>query len=51
LNFNDALRRQFFLENKLNGGYDETLREEEIKAKQSSSFLSQTLYYESLERK
>jgi hypothetical protein len=51
LNFNDALRRQFFLENKLNGGYIEELREEEIKAKQSSSFLSQTLYYESLERK
>ncbi len=51
LNFNDALRRQFFLENKLNGGYVEELREEEIKAKQSSSFLSQTLYYESLERK
>jgi hypothetical protein len=51
LNFNDALRRQFFLENKLNGGYIEELREEEIKAKQSSSFLSQTLYYESLERR
>ena len=48
LNFNDVLRRQFFQENKLNGGYNEVLREEEIKVKQSTSFLSQTLYYESL---
>lgn len=49
LNFNDEAKRKFFLENKLDGGYFEVMREEEIKYHQKSSFLSKTLYYEFLE--
>lgn len=48
LNFNDSLRRQFLLDNKLNGEYAEKLREEEISIQQKNSFLSKTLYYEFL---
>ncbi|MEY4963396.1 MAG: hypothetical protein RLZZ323_715 [Bacteroidota bacterium] len=48
LNYNDAARRQFFLENKLDGQYVEQIREKEIKTKQSATFLSKSLYYEFL---
>lgn len=48
LNFNDNARRQFFIENKLDGKYVEELREEEIQLRQKDSFLSTALYYEFL---
>jgi hypothetical protein len=48
LNFNDSARRQFFIENKLDGKYVEELREEEIQLRQKDSFLSTALYYEFL---
>ncbi len=51
LNFNDEVRRNYFLENKLDGAYSEVLKEEEIKYKLTNSFLSKALYYESLKEK
>lgn len=48
LNFNDSSRRQFFLDNNLNGEYAEKLREREINIQKQNSFLSKTLYYEFL---
>ncbi len=51
LNFNDAARRQFFLENKLDGKTIERQREEEISLRQKNSFLSKALYYELIQTK
>ena len=51
LNFNDEVRRDYFLQNKLDGQYIEISREKEIIRMQSRSFLSKTLYYEFLPSK
>lgn len=51
INFNDAARRDYFLEKNISGGYDEALREELISNYQNSSFLSKALYYEFLNQK
>ncbi|CAM4111162.1 DUF4153 domain-containing protein [Flavobacterium sinopsychrotolerans] len=48
LNFNDEVRRAYFLQNKLDGQYFEISREKEISRMQSRSFLSKALYYEFL---
>ncbi|RTY83817.1 DUF4173 domain-containing protein [Flavobacterium sp. ZB4P23] len=46
LNFNDEIRRAYFLRNNLKGQYIELTREKEISRMQSNSFLSKALYYE-----
>jgi hypothetical protein len=46
LNFNDEMRRKFIQENKLDGQYNEMIREKEILKNQEGSFLSKALYYE-----
>lgn len=46
LNFNDEVRRDYFLQNKLDGQYVEVSREKEISRMQSRFFLSKALYYE-----
>jgi uncharacterized membrane protein len=51
LNFNDEVRRHYFLQNKLEGQYLEISREKEISQMQSRSFLSKALYYEFLTSK
>ena len=51
LNFNDEVRRDYFLQNKLEGQYLEISREKEISRMQSRSFLSKALYYEFLPSK
>jgi hypothetical protein len=51
LNFNDEMRRDYFLQNKLDGQYLEISREKEISRMQSKSFLSKALYYEILTSK
>lgn len=50
LNFNDEVRREYFLQNNLDGQYIELSREKEISRYQSESFLSKALYYETLNR-
>ena len=51
LNFNDELRRDYFLKNNLDGQYSEISREKEISLMQSRSLLSKALYYEFLPSK
>lgn len=51
LNFNDEVRRSYFLNNKLDGQQNEVSREEEIQEKQSESLLSKSLYYEFISKK
>lgn len=51
INFNDETRREYFLKNNLNGGYDEAMREELIRYYQRQGFLSTALYYEFLSKK
>ena len=51
LNFNDEVRRDYFLQNKLDGQYLEISREKEISRMQSKTFLSKALYYEFLPNK
>lgn len=51
LNFNDDARREYFLKNNLNGGYNESNREEMILNYQNEGFLSKALYYEFLNEK
>ena len=51
LNFNDEVRRDYFLQNKLEGQYLEISREKEISRMQSKTFLSKALYYEFLPNK
>jgi hypothetical protein len=51
LNFNDDARREYFLKNNLNGGHDESSREEMILNYQNEGFLSKALYYEFLNEK
>ena len=51
LNFNDEVRRDYFLQNKLEGQYLEISKEKEISQMQSWSFLSKALYYEFLNSK
>lgn len=51
LNFNDEVRRDYFLQNKLDGQYLEISREKEISRMQSKTFLSKALYYEFLPSK
>ena len=46
LNFNDEMRRDYFLQNKLAGQYCKILWEKEISHMQSRSFLSKALFYE-----
>ncbi|MFV8368073.1 DUF4173 domain-containing protein [Flavobacterium sp. LB2R40] len=46
LNFNDEIRSDYFLQNKLDGQYIEISREKEISRYQSEPFLSKALYYE-----
>ncbi|MFH6971999.1 DUF4153 domain-containing protein [Flavobacterium petrolei] len=48
LNFNDEVRRDYFLQNKLDGQYIEISREKDISRMQSRTFLSKALYYEFL---
>lgn len=45
LNFNDEVRRDYFLQNKLDGQYIEISKEKEIIRMQSKPFLSKPLYY------
>ena len=45
LNFNDEMRRDYFLQNKLDGQYIEISKEKEIIRMQSKPFLSKPLYY------
>lgn len=45
LNFNDEVRRDYFLQNKLDGQYIEISKEKEIIRMQSKTFLSKPLYY------
>ena len=51
LNFNDEVRSDYFLKNKIEGQYIEISREKEISRMQSRSFLSKALYYEFLTSK
>ncbi|MNL67837.1 hypothetical protein D3C87_1924730 [compost metagenome] len=51
LNFNDDARREYFLKSNLNGGHDESSREEMILNYQNEGFLSKALYYEFLNEK
>ena len=51
LNFNDEVRRDYFLKNKLYDQYSEISREKEISLMQSRSLLSKALYYEFLPSK
>ena len=51
LNFNDEMRRDYFLQNKLDGLYLEISKEKEISRMQSNTFLSKALYYEFLPNK
>jgi hypothetical protein len=51
LNFNDEARRDYFLQNKLDGQYIEISREKDISRMQSRTFLSKALYYEFLPSK
>ena len=51
LNFNDEVRRDYFLQNKLDEQYIEISREKEISRMQSRTFLSKVLYYEFLPSK
>jgi hypothetical protein len=51
LNFNDEVRKDYFLQNKLDGQYIEISREKEISRMQSRTFLSKALYYEFLPSK
>jgi hypothetical protein len=51
LNFNDEVRRHYFLQNKLDGQYIEISREKDISRMQSRTFLSKALYYEFLPSK
>jgi hypothetical protein len=51
LNFNDEVRRDYFLQNKLDGQYIEISREKDISRMQSRTFLSKALYYEFLPSK
>lgn len=46
LNFNDEVRRDYFLQKKLDGQNIELSREKEISRYQSEPFLSKALYYE-----
>ena len=46
LNFNDEIRRDYFLQNKLADQYCKILWEKEISRMQSRSFLSKALFYE-----
>ena len=48
LNFNDEVRRAYFLQNNLDGQYSEILKDNEIKKYQKASFLSKVLYYETI---
>ena len=48
LNFNDEVRRAYFLQNNLDGQYPEILKDNEIKQYQKASFLSKVLYYETI---
>lgn len=50
LNFNDEVRREYFLTHNLDGELIETSREKEIDSYQKSSFLSKPLYYEFLKK-
>ena len=51
LNFNDEVRRDYFLVKNLDGQDPEVSREKEIDRYQEKSFLSKALYYEFLNRK
>lgn len=51
LNFNDDIRRAYFLQNHLDGGKTEIQREELIDFYQNSTFLSKALYYDFLTEK
>ena len=51
LNFNDEARREYFVKNNLNGGYNEEMREKLISNYQNENFLSKALYYEFLDKK
>ncbi|MGO4905739.1 DUF4153 domain-containing protein [Flavobacterium sp. W20_MBD1_R3] len=46
LNYNDDLRRDYFLQNNLDGQSIEISKDKEISRYQSNSFLSKALYYE-----
>ncbi|MBE0392350.1 DUF4173 domain-containing protein [Flavobacterium sp. PL002] len=48
LNFNDEARRAYFIDQNLNGDYNEVYREKNIYRNQNEHFLSKTLYYESI---
>jgi hypothetical protein len=48
LNFNDEDRREYFLQNNLDGQYPEILKDNEIKKYQKAPFLSKVLYYETI---
>jgi uncharacterized membrane protein len=51
LEFNDEIRRDYFIKNSLDGQYLESYREEEIERRQNDTFLSKVLYYEFLNKK
>jgi len=51
LNFNDEVRRDYFLVKNLDGRYPEVSREKEIARYQEKSFLSKALYFEFLNKK
>jgi hypothetical protein len=51
LNFNEDARREYFLQHNLNGGKDETRRENAVDINQNRPFLSKALYYEFLNNK
>ncbi|HQK40784.1 MAG TPA: DUF4173 domain-containing protein, partial [Flavobacterium alvei] len=50
LNFNDEVRRNYFLLQHLDGGDKEVSREENIEDYKEKSFLSKALYYEMLSK-
>ena len=51
LNFNDEMRREYFLMHNLDGELSEISREKDIDSYQKQSFLSKPLYYEFLNTK
>lgn len=50
LNFNDEARRTYFKENKLDATYSEDYKENDISRNQNTSFLSNNLYYLSIDK-